>query len=183
MDDRVLVNNILAGDQLAFRMLIEQHQRLVAHMIARLITDDRDREELCQDVFIKVYHSIGTFKFDSKLSTWIATIAYRMGLNLLRKQKRQVAEQDLDSIAFMVGKEDREFERQDYSDFVQSLVMQMPLPYRTVLTLYYLEGFSYPEIVKITEMPEGTVKNYLFRAKKKLKELSQPYIGNEIEKL
>lgn len=162
-------------------MLISQHQRLVLHMIARLVDDERDREELCQDVFIKVYSSLSTFKQDSKLSTWIATIAYRMALNYLRNKKLQTPEDDIDNINFQVGHEDRSFENSDFSTFIQSLIKQMPVSYRTVLTLYYLEGFSYPEIVEVTQMPEGTVKNYLFRAKKKLKDLSKPYIGNEID--
>lgn len=183
MDDRVLIKHILKGDQQAFRTLIAQHQRLVAHMVGRLVDNHEDREELCQDVFLKVYSSIQSFKFDSKLSTWIATIAYRMSVNYLRKHKSRPIEEDLDKVSFTQGVEDRVFEKEDYSAFIQKLVQQMPFNYRNVLTLFYLEGFSYPEIVKVTGMPEGTVKNYLFRAKKKLKELSEPYIGSEIEKI
>ena len=57
----------------------------------------------------------------------------------------------------------------------------MPANYKMVLLLFYIEGFSYPEIVKMTGMPEGTVKNYLFRAKEKLKKLTIPYLGKEID--
>lgn len=181
MDDRVLVQKVLAGDQWAFRELIQKYQRLVAHMITRLVDNDQDREELSQDVFVKVYESLSTFRYDSKLSTWIATIAYRMALNFLKKRKRRIQrEEDLDKVDFQLGQEDLSVENLNYAAFIQSLIAQMPVHYRTVLTLYHLEGFSYPEIVEVTGMPEGTVKNYLFRARSKLKELSEPYIGKEI---
>lgn len=183
MDDKDLVKKILEGNQWAYRELIQKYQRLVVHMVARLVENDQDREELCQDVFVKVYEKLDTFHFDSRLSTWIATIAYRMAVNFLKKKKRRMDTEDLDSVRFEVGQEDLTLENLDYSAFIQSLVAQMPLNYRSVLTLYHLEGFSYPEIVEVTGMPEGTVKNYLFRARKKLKELSEPYIGKEIHQI
>lgn len=182
MEDQELVSQILGGSQWAFRQLIDQYKRLVMHMITRVIDDDRDREELCQDVFVRVYEKLDGFHFESKLSTWIATIAYRLAINHLRKTKKRQEEQDIDQVAFQLGEHDRSVEQADYARFIQSLINQMPAPYRLVLTLFYLEGFSYPEIMEITDMPEGTVKNYLFRARHKLKELSIPYIGHEIEK-
>ncbi|MEL7149016.1 MAG: sigma-70 family RNA polymerase sigma factor, partial [Bacteroidota bacterium] len=103
MNDQELVNKVIQGDQHATRQLIEQYQRLVVHTVARLIDDNQDREELCQDVFMKVFKHIGSFKFDSKLSTWIATIAYRLAINFLKKQKRRKEEQDLDKVAFELG--------------------------------------------------------------------------------
>lgn len=183
MDEQSLVSRILTGDSGAFKELIATYQRLVIHMVGRLVDNDLDREELCQDIFIKVYDNLGNFKFDSKLSTWIATIAYRMAVNFLKKNKRRPVEQDLDQVAFEVGREDHSLEDEDFAKFIHQLIDQMPLNYRSVLTLYHLDGFSYPEIVEMTGMPEGTVKNYLFRARQKLKDLSIPYIGKEIHQL
>ncbi len=183
MEDRTLVQKVLNGDQLASRILIDQHKRLVIHAVARLIDNDQDREELCQDVFVKVFKSLSSFNFESKLSTWIATIAYRMSINFLKKSKRRMHEEDLDKVSFQVGATDSSFEDIDYAQFINQLILQMPDNYRSILTLYHLDGFSYPEIVEITGMPEGTVKNYLFRARKKLKELSEPFVGTEIHDL
>src|SRR5579862_1988148 len=92
IDDRALVSRIVNGDKQAFRLLIKQHERLVAHMVGKLIDRNEDREELCQDVFLRVYEKIGEFNFQSKLSTWIATIAYRTGINHLRKKKIQLSD-------------------------------------------------------------------------------------------
>lgn len=180
MSDQELVHEALSGDTRAYRQLIEKYQRLVVHMVARVIDNHLDREELCQDIFVRIYDKLSTFKFDSKLSTWIATIAYRMAVDFLKKKKRRVAEQDLDKVAFQVGQVDHSVENADFTSFIHTLILQMPLSYRTILTLYHIDGFSYPEIVAVTGLPEGTVKNYLFRARKKLRELSEPYMGKEI---
>src|SRR5271163_562316 len=92
IDDQALVSRITGGDKQAFRLLIKQHERLVAHMVGRLVDRQEDQEELCQDVFLRVYEKIKEFNFQSKLSTWIATIAYRMGINHLRKRKIELTD-------------------------------------------------------------------------------------------
>ena len=165
---------------MASRVLIDQNKRLVIHTVARLIDNDQDREELCQDIFVKVFDKLAGFNFEARLSTWIVTIAYRMSINFLKKKKRGFYEEDLEKVSFEAGRSDSKFEDKDFADFIHQLILQMPDTYRSVLTLFYLDGFSYPEIVEITGMPEGTIKNYLFRARKKLKELSEPYVGKEI---
>lgn len=181
MEDQDLVKQVLNGNMRAYGILIDQHQLLVAHMVSRVISNDQDREELCQDIFVKVYESLGEFKGNSKLSTWIATISYRTAINFAKKQSRRNEVLELDDIAFKVGSIDDRFQSEDFNRFIRSIIDQMPASYRIVLTLFYLEGFTYPEIIEITNMPEGTVKNYLFRAKQKLKDLLLPYLGNEIE--
>ena len=167
----------------AFMLLIKQHERLVAHMVGRLVKNDEEREELCQDVFLKVYEKLGEFNFQSRLSTWIATIAYRHAINHLRKRKIK-----LDDIpdeerfsSFFIEDENPEslLEEKDMDHFVLKLVDQLPASYKTVLTLYHLEGMSYEEIGEVTSMPEGTVKNYLFRARMLLKEKVKKYIAKE----
>ena len=160
------------------KLLIERYERLVAHMVARVVTVDMDREEICQDVFIKVYEKLGTFKFDSKLSTWIATIAYRNAVNFAKKRKMDQV--DIDDVTYKLSVEDNTTEQEDMTSFVHKLVDQLPVNYKTVLTLFYLDGFSYPEIVEITEMPEGTVKNYIHRARTKLRKIVEAHAEKEI---
>ncbi|WP_421869353.1 RNA polymerase sigma factor [Marinoscillum sp.] len=180
MNDHDLVAAVLKGNMKAFAILVEQHKRLVASIVSRLLDDDMEREEVCQDVFMRVYEKIHSFNFDSKLSTWIGTIAFRLAANRLKKLKgRKALSGDLEAVK-EPGREDMQVEANDYSSFVRSVVDQMPAAYRSVLLLYYLDGYSYPEIVEITKWPEGTVKNYIYRAKAKLRELMEPYIGTEI---
>jgi RNA polymerase sigma factor (sigma-70 family) len=182
-EDRTLVSNVLSGDVVAFRLLIKKHERLVAHMIGRLVKKDEEREELCQDVFLKVHEKLGEFTFQSKLSTWIATIAYRHAINHLRKQKMlfaDIPEEESFSKRFIETENPETLaEDQDMDSFVLKLVEELPPQYKTILTLYHLQSMTYPEICQVTGMPEGTVKNYLFRARNLLKEKVKKYLGKE----
>lgn len=183
IEDKALVSQVLDGDRAAFRMLIKQHERLVAHMVARLIDQQEDREEICQDVFLKVYEKLNEFNFQSKLSTWIATIAYRHSINHLRKKKIKIAEipdNEMEEERF-ISNEDvaGEFSDQQLNHMILSLVDKLPPQYKTILTLYHLQDMSYPEIMEVTGLPEGTVKNYLFRARQLLKDKVKQYLGKE----
>ncbi|MFT5641818.1 MAG: RNA polymerase sigma factor (sigma-70 family) [Cyclobacteriaceae bacterium] len=180
MTDRELVKKVIAGEKLASVALIQKHQRLVVHIVGRLIDRKEELEEVCQDIFIKVLDKLSTFNFDSKLSTWIATIAFRHSANHLKKLNRAVKVEDLENVNYQIGVDDKGYEKEDFASFIHSLIAQMPEHYRVILTLYHLDGFSYPEIVEVTGLPEGTVKNYLFRARKKLKEICEPLLGKEI---
>lgn len=175
VDDKVLVSRVLNGDMQAFRALIKQHERLVSHMVGRLVKHEEDREELCQDVFMKVYEKLGEFGFQSRLSTWIATIAYRHAINHLRKKKIMI--DDFADVQITV--EPDNFEEQDLDAYILKLVDALPPQYKIVLTLYHLEQKNYAEIGEITGMPEGTVKSYLFRARQLLKDKAKKYLRNE----
>jgi RNA polymerase sigma-70 factor (ECF subfamily) len=182
VDDRALVSRVLSGDMQAFRALIKKHERLVAHMVGRLVKHEEDREELCQDVFMKVYEKLSDFNFQSQLSTWIATIAYRQAINHLRKKKMQVADlPDHDSALAVFVSPDRadELAEQDVETYLLKMMDLLPVQYKAVLTLYHLEQKNYAEIGEITGMPEGTVKNYLFRARQLLKDKATKYLGRE----
>lgn len=84
---RDLVNRILAGDAKAFKTLVEQNQRLVSHIVFKMIPNETEREDLSQEVFMRVYRNLGRFEFRSKLSTWIARITYNTCGNYLEKKK------------------------------------------------------------------------------------------------
>ena len=185
-DDKALVSSIKDGDESAFRLLIRRNERLVAHMVGRLVKRDEDREELCQDVFLKVFEKIQEFNFQSRLSTWIATIAYRLAVNHLRKQTLEV-----ESLGENEAWTDRFIESenpegilsdQDQEKWILGLIDKLPMQYKTVLTLYHLDGLNYDEIGEVTEMPTGTVKNYLFRARTLLKEKVKQYLVREERK-
>jgi len=183
IDDKVLVSRVLGGDTQAFRLLIRQHERLVLHMVGRLIKNEAECEELCQDVFVRVYQKLGDFNFGSKLSTWIGTIAYRYAINALRKQKHawsDIPDEEQFSSSFIEESNPETLVAEEDSDaFVMKLMNLLPPQYKVVLTLYHIEGMTYPEIGEITGMPEGTVKSYLFRARNLLKEKVKKYLGKE----
>lgn len=173
IEDQVLVSRVLRGDMEAFQLLIKEHERLVSHMVGRLIKQREEHEEICQDVFLKVYEKLGVFNFQSKLSTWIATIAYRQAINFMRKKRIPLEEVSAASTVerFIDHQTPEEILMdKDLDSYLKTLIEKLPPQYKIVLTLFHLDGMNYEEIGVITGMPEGTVKNYLFRARNILKE-------------
>lgn len=183
MDDQSLVRSILNGNEQAFSFLIKKYEKLVFHMIQKLITNDPSVEELAQDVFMKVYEKLPGFRFESKLSTWVATIAYRHTINHLRKNKKmqykELEEASEDRFFVEHDTPYKTVESQDTGRFVQQQIQKLPAHYRNILHLYHIEEMTYPEIVEITGLPVGTVKNYLFRARKLLKEQLRKFVNQE----
>ncbi|MEZ5105031.1 MAG: RNA polymerase sigma factor [Draconibacterium sp.] len=174
MNDAELVQQILNGNSNAFRFLVSKHQRLVVHVVSRIVQQQEDLEDICQEVFIKVFKKLKDFRGDSKLSTWIATIAYNTSISHLRKGKNDAHSYD-EQPGLILGEVDESLnqkivEREEAKKYLLALIEKLPVQYRTVLTLFHLEEFSYKEIEEITGMPEGTIKSYLSRARNILKE-------------
>lgn len=174
MEDSELVQQVINGNTNAFRFLVSKHQRLVLHVVGRIVQQQDQVEDVCQDVFIKVFKMLKSFRGESKLSTWIATIAYNTAITHLRKQKRRNElmyheEPMLLAAEKGTGPNQKMVETEEARKYLLKLIESLPVHYRTVLTLYHLEEFSYREIVEITGMPEGTIKSYLNRARALLK--------------
>jgi RNA polymerase sigma-70 factor (ECF subfamily) len=172
MNDTELISQILNGNMNAFTFLVNRYQKLVVHITGRLIQRQDELEDVCQDVFMKVYQNLGKYRNECKLSTWIATIAYNTSINYLRKFKKgdEVNPDDSAALRNLKDFDHTDYEKVDLHRYIRDQIELLPSQYRTVLTLFHLEEFSYQEIEQITGMPEGTVKSYLFRAKAILKE-------------
>ena len=172
MNDVELIAQILNGNMNAFTFLVNRYQKLVIHITGRLIQRQEELEAVCQEVFLKVYQNLGKYRNECKLSTWIATIAYNTSINYLRKFKKGNEVNPDDSVALrnLTDYQSDDFEKADLHRYIREQIEYLPVHYRTVLTLFHLEEFSYQEIEQITGMPEGTIKSYLFRAKALLKE-------------
>lgn len=179
-----LIQSVIKGEALAHRRFVKQYERLVFYVINKLIDDEDDVKDLAQDVFMKVFKNLPKFKEESKLSTWIGQIAYREAVNFLKKRKRyhHISTEESETLQLR----DNRFTPEeitiakDTSSIVKLAISRLPERYRHVLVLYHLDEFSYPEIGKMTELPEGTVKNYIFRARKMLKEQLSSMLKNEV---
>jgi RNA polymerase sigma-70 factor (ECF subfamily) len=177
------IPKILKGDLGVFELLVKQYERLVYTVVSRVLNQQEDIEDVCQEVFIKVHRSLRNFKFASRLSTWIARIAYLSSINYLKKYKKlntAFSPDDLEQVHFTEENPETAAFSKDASAYINRLMNELPEVYRTVLTLYHLQEFSYQEIAAITGMPEGTVKSYLFRARKMMKEKLVAYLKKEI---
>jgi RNA polymerase sigma factor (sigma-70 family) len=172
-----IIGYIKSGDSTAFATIVDEYKKLVAHIVFRMINNTHIREDLCQDVFLKVYQNLKNFQFQSKLSTWIATIAYNRCINYLEKKKVPLledniaAEKTINDFSIEANLPDAEIIKEDVSNRIHKAMDKLPIKYKTALTLYHLDEMKYDEIGNIMNVPEGTVKSYLFRGRKLLKNI------------
>lgn len=181
-ESRLMVAEVLNGNSAVFKILIERHQKLVSHVVFRMVANRSDREDICQEVFIKVYQNLAGFHFESKLSTWVAQIAHNACINHLEKKRLPLLddlhqeENALEKYPSDAATPDHYTETQDTLTRVRSEIDKLPVHFRAVVTMYHLDEMSYEEITEATGMPLGTVKSYLFRGRKLLKDrLSEKY--------
>ncbi len=174
-----LIEQVLKGRDDAFQVLIERYENLVWQLMLRMIPTEQDREEVAQDIFLKVYFNLSKFRFDSKFSTWLYTIAYRTALSFLRKQRM-----DTEPIA-EVHHEAVELTdvEQRIARFLTDEIGKLGLDERTTITLFHYQGCTLEEIAQITQKPVGTLKNSLFRVRKKLKEKLESEFGPGMDKV
>lgn len=181
LTDRQLVEKVLTGDTSAFATIIKNTEVLVAQIVFKMVDNIEDRKDLAQDIYLKAYKNLPGFRFGSKFSTWIAQVSYNTCLDYLRKKKLVLqdtvhddGDEDLPginnkySLELNVGA-DKDIFRKELSGILKTEIDRLPVIYKTLITLYHNEEMSYDEIAQITQLPEGTLKNYLFRARKALK--------------
>ena len=184
MNDAELVKQILNGNNNAFRYLVAKYQKLVLHVVGRIVQRHDEAEDISQEVFIKVFSKMKRFRGESRLSTWIATIAYNTSISHVRKMARR-GEQSYDDKPALIALERDELmthkmvEKEEAKTILMEMIESLPVNYRTVLTLFHLEEFSYKEIKEITGMPEGTIKSYLSRARNLLKAKLEKVVESE----
>jgi RNA polymerase sigma-70 factor (ECF subfamily) len=176
--DQRLVTAVLNGDRYAFGSIIKKTEGLVAQMTFKMISSPGDRKDIAQDVYLKAFKNLHGFKFQSKLSTWIGQIAYNTCLHYLEKKKLmlidnfgedgEIPENNLNKDV-RNDTEEKLFSK-ELADMLHMEIEQLKPLYKTLISLYHQEELSYAEIAEITSLPEGTVKNYIFRARKTLKE-------------
>jgi RNA polymerase sigma factor (sigma-70 family) len=183
INEKEIILRILKGDKRAFSLLVDEYKRLIFHVVRRMVNDRDEVEDVCQEVFIKIYKHIGSFSHKSKLSTWIARIAYLASVDHLKKNKSHIydhyQESDHHHLAENDSTPDELLEQKDLSQYLNLLMLELPENYKMVLTLYHLEEFSIQEIESILNMPAGTVKSCLFRARALLKEKVKRYLKND----
>ncbi|MBE0646476.1 MAG: sigma-70 family RNA polymerase sigma factor [Bacteroidales bacterium] len=175
MDDATLIAQVQAGNEHANRFLIEKYKNLVWHLVLRMVDQTEDAEDLCQEIFLRVFRDIGKFRGEAKLSTWIGAIAYNMSVTYLRKKGKNIMVPVDDYLPVTSGKlsdetADEALDKSSMKKIIHRVIDSLPVQYRTVITLFYLEELSYKEIEEITGMPDGTIKSYLNRGRQAIRE-------------
>lgn len=175
--EQKLIRSVLNNHPGAFEELIGQYQRLIAHIVYRLISGRESREDLIQEILLKIYRNLPGFRHRSRLSTWIAKIAYHSCINYLQKKKSGLIadkipeEESVDDHLIADTPSPLSYtEQADLSRRLEREIDKLPPVQKAILTFYHLDSLSYREIGEILNLPEGTVKSYLFRARRRLKD-------------
>ena len=178
-----LVEKSQQGNIEAFEKLISFYQKKVFNIAFRMMGNQDDASDVAQEVFIKIYKSIGSFKKQSAFSTWVYKITINTCRDELRKQKNKRNTISLDQSICL---EDNEVERQIQSNdptpelvaekretgkLIKEAIFNLSDEYKEVVILRDIQGFSYSDIAKILNCPEGTVKSRINRARSMLKDI------------
>jgi RNA polymerase sigma-70 factor (ECF subfamily) len=176
VDDRGLVDAVLAGDRDAFRILVEREQVAVFRACLRILGRPHDAEDVAQESFVMAYRSLGTYRGDGALGGWLMRIATRQAFRRLG-QRREMSELPVDLAmgsagsdplaATLSGERQRE---------VRLAVVGLREPYREVVALRFFGELSLDEIATVTRRPLNTVKTHLRRGLERLR----PILGREV---
>ena len=181
--DRALVDAVLARKAGAFERLVREHQGLCWHIIQRMVRNPEDTRELCQDTFLRVHQSLHQYRGESALKSWIGRVAYHVALrHLERKRIPLVDSHDEDDTPLTESVSDG-FDLEaacmdaEIAAHLHAAIEALPPLQRTVLTLYYLDENTIPEIAHITGLASGTIKSHLFRSRLRLREALESRTG------
>ena len=179
--DAELVVRALAGREDGFEELVRRYQRPIVAYVYRMVGDYDAALDLAQEVFIKVYNSLGRYRPEFKFSTWIYRIAHNAAIDHLRRQgaartEEMEVEGDGGSVfekplASKAPSPEQETERGERRAEIEEVVAQLPPAYRELIVLRHSHDLSYDEIAEVTSLPLGTVKNRIFRAREAMREL------------
>ena len=164
---------LVSGDHDAFREFVEQYQQMVFLCCRTLGLNETEAQDVAAETFLTAYEKIGTFSGKSKLSTWLWKVAYYKGINYLRKNKRRkkllsgLSEQPADA---RIAQASAALESKEQADAVWKAVGRLPRLWALAIILFYRQEKTIKEIAKIMNKRQNTVKTYLFKGRKKLKE-------------
>jgi len=178
--DRQLIAAAKSGSQDAYRDLVERYQRPVFALVIRIVRDRALAEDVAQEAFIKAFQALGTFEIERKFSSWLFKIAHNSAIDALRRKRVMTVpiespqEEGRDLLDSLPGPESDSPEavlagRDVARALVQALGELRP-EYRSAIELRFIQGLAYEEISEIMQIPLGTVKTHLHRARKALAE-------------
>jgi RNA polymerase sigma-70 factor (ECF subfamily) len=175
LSEQQLIDRCRRGDDEAFRELVDQHKRLVFSLIARSVANPARVDDLAQEVFLRVYRGLPYFRGDARLSTWI----FRIVSNIIAEERkpglRTVSlDEPLpgdDGPRLDPGTIERAYGDLELRDRLGKAIERLPVNYQLLVNGHYLEGVRYEDLAEALQIPMGTVKTHLHRAKRLLRHL------------
>jgi RNA polymerase sigma-70 factor (ECF subfamily) len=175
-DETELIRASLDGDRLAFGEIVNRYRKMVARTIRGMLGDTVFTEDLGQEVFVKLYHSLSEFRGESKLATYIQKIAVNLTLNEIKRRKRflsMFSQKGSDEMYEMEVADENYEEKREAKEIVGKALMGLDPKFRIIVTMRMLQGYSTKETAEILDLPLGTVLSRLSRAQEHLKEILQ----------
>lgn len=186
--DQEVVNEARKGDESAYRELIRRYQRPVFSLIYRMVRDRELSEDLAQETFVKVLNAIDRYRPEFKFSSWVFKIANNAAIDHLRKKELDtlsleggpdaVTAERIEATALQIGDSGEspldELEARELGSAIERAIGHLRPEYQTCIILRHVEGRPYDEIADILELPLGTVKTYIHRARAELREILEP---------
>lgn len=169
-DEELLTRAGHRGGEKEFAELLRRHQGKVRGLLLRLAGDRTLADDLAQEVFLRAYRGLCGFEGRARFSTWLYRIAYNVYLNHRTRVRELAALPEGFEFGAMAPETALSPARSDLRRDLDAAIAALPERYRAVVMLYYLEDVSYPEIAEILDLPLGTVKTHLHRAKRILRE-------------
>lgn len=182
-DDTRLVHASLSGDSEAFGELVKKYEKLIYNTSYQLIGNPDDAFDVSQETFIKAYRSLGSFRGDSKFSTWLYKICQNAARDYIRSKSRQKTvsltvndDDDTKEVQLDIpdddisSQPDRSLEREEIRTVVREAIAKLSEDHKNVIVLRDIEGYSYEDISEILNLEIGTVKSRLNRARLAIKD-------------
>ena len=166
-DERELVARCQREEEGAFVELVDHYKNLVYGMIYRMVADRTQVDDLAQDVFLKVHRGLPYFRGEARLSTWIYRIVANVCVQARSARRNMASSTDLPERSST----DATFGDIELRDRIEKALAQLPDHYRFLIAAHYLKGVQYEALAESLNMPLGTVKTHLYRAKRQLREL------------
>ena len=173
-DERELIERCRTGGDTAFAELVDRYKDLVYGLIYRMVRDRGVADDLAQDVFLKVHRGLPYFRGEARLSTWIFRIVQNVCVQARSGRPSDVPlDDDIggDRRPRQFGSEDRAFESLEDRDRLDKALARLPPNYRMLVVAHYMKGVQYEALAEALNLPLGTVKTHLYRAKRRLREL------------
>jgi len=179
LPDEELVRRILAGEEDLFEVLVRRYQGRILSHVARMVGSRDDALDLTQEIFLKVFQALDRYNPEFKFSTWLFRISGNAAIDQLRKKKpRTVPLETTDQDGRVSSPEYKSSDLDPFGqlrntqrgDAIAAAIAELPEEFRELIALRHFTGLSYEEIADVKNMPLGTVKNKLFRARAVLKE-------------
>ena len=168
--DILWIEQFLAGEKEGFEMLVRKYQDRVLNIIYSLIGRDGESEDIMQEVFLKVYHNLRSFKQQSQFSTWLYRIVMNTVYDFLRKRKDFVSDEGvLENSAAAYGSPRHALLMKERGAIIQEALVSIPIKYRAAVVLKDIDDLSYGQIAQVLHCRIGTVESRIYRARQLLK--------------